>query len=209
MKTQNLLLIALVPVLFSCRSNAGKPVTDSTTVTSSHSTATAFPADFKLLATEIPKGFIHEAIGDEAKSYGIFANPSIVKSKEFLSGLYPNPDLTKIDSVYFELFVKDKVSKEVASMSEMGVYTTAYKSKEDLEKEIKKITPEQSGHIYLRKDNFLLNVWSDSDSYATQVRELADKLKKRLTLTEFKPARAEVATDMTAVDSTVVESVKH
>lgn len=206
MNRKNLLALILLPFLFSCQSKAGKKSPDSTTVSSSAvSTNSASPIsfdDFKLLPDEKPAGFITEPVSQESKDAGIFFNPGVAKGKQLISQLYQNAEPATIDSVYLEIFVKKGVSKEISTMSEMGVFVMVYKSQADLEKEIKKYSHESSS-IYLRRDNFIVNVWSDANSFAAQTRQLADKLKKRLNLTEFKAAGGPVKTDTTIVQDSI------
>jgi|GEM_PF-5437660 len=141
----------------------------------------SFPEDFTIPENKIPGNFIPEPLNDEARQAGVTKNPGIVKNPAFIGELYDNVDIAAIEALHIAMYVpKDDPDFE------LGIYTIAYRSPEDLKSEMEKMSM-YAGSRYLFTGRYMVRVWGDSGSFEQQVNYLADYLKQKLSLREFFP----------------------
>jgi hypothetical protein len=147
---------------------------------------------FKLLPSEVPKGFVLRPIDKEAKEIGFTANPGTVTSSFFIKRLYPTIDTKSVSSLRLAIYVKRNLHQE------LGVNVIEYNSIPILNAETKKLRA-VNGSRYFKRDSYIVVVWSDADAFQQQVAAIAAKIKSRLNLQEFKPVadNDSVVTDVT------------
>ena len=140
-----------------------------------------FPDDFVIPAEIIPANFIPEPVTNDARLAGITQNPGLVRSGQFLEEIYEGVAVNTIEALHVAMYItKDDPDFE------LGIYTIAYRSPDDLQNEIRKMSM-YAGSRYLHLGRYMVRVWGDSGSFETEVNTLADYLSLKLGLLEFIP----------------------
>jgi hypothetical protein len=143
-----------------------------------------YPDDYILKNDEIPLGFQLEALSKESMELVLLTgNPGFFDTREYKI-LFAGADPSKIEKFHASFYVKP----ENHTTDELGVFVIKFKSEENLNIDLEKIKndhKEEQDTIFLKNKEILIMVWSDSNSYREEVRQIVDKLKVRLNLQEI------------------------
>lgn len=121
-----------------------------------------FPEDYLLQNIYVPNNFLKIGYGE-------------ITPLEILRDIYSDINIDVVDSAYTDVYVTSDQLKD-----EIGLMLIKYTSIENLNLEIEKIKNstnfESSRFIYLRHNNILILVWSDSETNIDTIRLIADKI---------------------------------
>jgi len=133
---------------------------------------TLFPQDFKL-DPQILKGMVFSTIPEELHSVGITENPAVVDNKEAIRTMSMNND--DILQVYYEAYYYENSVHDDA-----GVVVSRFASEETLQNSLPQLES-QSNFAYLIKDNYLIQVWSDSSGESNkQINDMITYYQNKL-----------------------------